>query len=164
MNSLASHPVQSPRTHTHSRPRSSAQLLGSDVEAAFPYFDGGRKEVNSAHAQASPHLTLALRVKSPDDTNTSTPSSLSNPAHTADPNTTPSPIPQPNQPKNAKPTPSKPQPKKPRPPANPQSKTQRDKERKRRAKARVVVEHVDVIGDAFWEARPWVLGGGTGGS
>ncbi len=37
------------------------------------------------------------------------------------------------------------------------SKTQREKERKRRAKASVVVEHVDIIKDEFWERRPWLL-------
>lgn len=56
----------------------------------------------------------------------------------------------------------------------PLSKTQAEKERKRRQKARVVVEHVDIIKDAFWDARPWILasssaslssnrGGRTGG-
>ena len=38
-----------------------------------------------------------------------------------------------------------------------QSKTQREKERKRRAKAPIVVEHVDIIKDEFWERRPWLL-------
>ena len=44
------------------------------------------------------------------------------------------------------------------------SKTQVDKERKRRQKARIAVEHVDIIGDAFWDARPYVLIGKRGGS
>lgn len=39
------------------------------------------------------------------------------------------------------------------------SKTQLDKERKRKMKAEIVVEHVDLIQDAFWEARPYILGG-----
>lgn len=43
-------------------------------------------------------------------------------------------------------------------PANPQSKTQQEKARKRKQKARIAVEHVDIIGDAFWEARPYLLG------
>lgn len=37
------------------------------------------------------------------------------------------------------------------------SKTQQEKERKRRAKAPIVVEHVDIIKDEFWERRPWLL-------
>ncbi|KAK6949259.1 Glucose-responsive transcription factor [Daldinia eschscholtzii] len=38
-----------------------------------------------------------------------------------------------------------------------QSKTQKDKDRKQRAKAKVVVDHVDIIKDDFWERRPWIL-------
>ncbi|KAH8154236.1 uncharacterized protein LAJ45_02004 [Morchella importuna] len=38
------------------------------------------------------------------------------------------------------------------------SKTQIEKEKKRAKKAQVVVEHVDIIQDAFWEKRPWILG------
>lgn len=38
-----------------------------------------------------------------------------------------------------------------------QSKTQMEKERKRKMKAEIRVEHVDLIGDAFWEARPYIL-------
>lgn len=38
------------------------------------------------------------------------------------------------------------------------SKTQLEKEKKRAKKAQVVVEHVDIIQDAFWEKRPWILG------
>ncbi|KAL1302674.1 hypothetical protein AAFC00_003038 [Neodothiora populina] len=38
------------------------------------------------------------------------------------------------------------------------SKTQREKDKKNRQKARVVVEHVDIIKDGFWEMRPWILG------
>ncbi|KAI0473826.1 tRNA guanylyltransferase [Xylariaceae sp. FL0804] len=38
-----------------------------------------------------------------------------------------------------------------------QSKTQQEKDKKRRSKARVVVEHLDIIKDDFWERRPWLL-------
>ncbi|KAI8961997.1 tRNA guanylyltransferase [Daldinia sp. FL1419] len=38
-----------------------------------------------------------------------------------------------------------------------QSKTQDEKDRKRRAKAQVLVDHVDIIKDDFWERRPWIL-------
>lgn len=41
--------------------------------------------------------------------------------------------------------------------ADPNSKTQVEKERKKRMKAEIVVEHVDIIGDAFWDARPYIL-------
>ncbi|KAF2140023.1 uncharacterized protein K452DRAFT_274677 [Aplosporella prunicola CBS 121167] len=44
----------------------------------------------------------------------------------------------------------------------PLSKTQAEKERKKRQKAKVAVEHVDVIRDEFWERRPWILSGRTG--
>ncbi|KAK4191805.1 tRNA guanylyltransferase [Podospora australis] len=37
------------------------------------------------------------------------------------------------------------------------SKSQADNERKRRAKARIVVEHFDIIKDEFWDRRPWLL-------
>ncbi|KAL8629439.1 hypothetical protein Q9189_004830 [Teloschistes chrysophthalmus] len=37
------------------------------------------------------------------------------------------------------------------------SKTQREKKGKSRAKAEIKVEHEDMIGDMFWEARPWLL-------
>ncbi|SMQ49811.1 unnamed protein product [Zymoseptoria tritici ST99CH_3D7] len=40
---------------------------------------------------------------------------------------------------------------------HPKSRNQVEKEKKRRAKARVVVEHVDIMGDAFWEKRPYIL-------
>lgn len=46
--------------------------------------------------------------------------------------------------------------------ADPTSRSQMEKERKRKMKAEVVVEHVDMIGDAFWEARPWILAGRRG--
>ncbi|KAF3021473.1 tRNA-histidine guanylyltransferase 1-like [Neopestalotiopsis sp. 37M] len=38
-----------------------------------------------------------------------------------------------------------------------QSKTQQENDRKRRAKARVMVEHLDIIKDDFWDRRPWLL-------
>jgi tRNA(His) guanylyltransferase len=37
------------------------------------------------------------------------------------------------------------------------SKTQEEKDKKRRAKARITVQHVDVIKDEFWQRRPWLL-------
>ena len=37
------------------------------------------------------------------------------------------------------------------------SKTQAEKDRKKREKARVLVEHLDIIKDDFWERRPWLL-------
>ena len=39
------------------------------------------------------------------------------------------------------------------------SRTQRDKDRKKRSKAKIVIEHVDIIKDEFWEKRPWILSG-----
>ncbi|KAK4542839.1 hypothetical protein LTR36_006215 [Oleoguttula mirabilis] len=48
--------------------------------------------------------------------------------------------------------------------APPTSKTQLEKERKRKQKATVAVEHVDVIGDAFWEAHPYILASKGGDS
>jgi len=39
----------------------------------------------------------------------------------------------------------------------PLSKTAAEKERKSRQKARVAVEHLDIIKDEFWERRPWIL-------
>jgi tRNA(His) guanylyltransferase len=38
-----------------------------------------------------------------------------------------------------------------------QSKTQAEKERKKREKAMVLVAHLDIIKDDFWERRPWLL-------
>lgn len=38
-----------------------------------------------------------------------------------------------------------------------QSKTQTENDKKRRSKARIVVEHLDIIRDDFWERRPWIL-------
>lgn len=43
-----------------------------------------------------------------------------------------------------------------------QSKTQAEKDKKRRSKARVVVEHLDIIKDDFWDRRPWILSGKPG--
>ncbi|TVY43460.1 tRNA(His) guanylyltransferase, partial [Lachnellula subtilissima] len=37
------------------------------------------------------------------------------------------------------------------------SKTQEEKDRKRRAKAIITIQHVDIIKDEFWERRPWLL-------
>ncbi|KAI9368095.1 putative tRNAHis guanylyltransferase [Aspergillus egyptiacus] len=42
------------------------------------------------------------------------------------------------------------------------SKSQQEKIRKLRRKAQVVVEHVDIIKDDFWERRPWILSGKPG--
>ncbi|KAL4939499.1 hypothetical protein BDV06DRAFT_198837 [Aspergillus oleicola] len=42
------------------------------------------------------------------------------------------------------------------------SKTQQEKLKKLRRKAQVVVEHVDIIKDEFWERRPWILSGRVG--
>ncbi|RMZ67403.1 hypothetical protein GMOD_00001320 [Pyrenophora seminiperda CCB06] len=41
------------------------------------------------------------------------------------------------------------------------SRTQKDKDRKKRSKAAVLMEHVDIIKDEFWEKRPWILSGKT---
>ncbi|KAH8596579.1 tRNAHis guanylyltransferase-like protein Thg1 [Bisporella sp. PMI_857] len=37
------------------------------------------------------------------------------------------------------------------------SKTQEEKEKKLRRKARVTVQHLDIIKDEFWDRRPWLL-------
>ena len=37
------------------------------------------------------------------------------------------------------------------------SRTQKEKERKRRMKAEIVTQHTDFIKDDFWEQRPWLL-------
>ncbi|KAF3032067.1 tRNA-His guanylyltransferase [Didymella heteroderae] len=42
------------------------------------------------------------------------------------------------------------------------SRTQREKDRKKRSKANIVVAHVDLIKDDFWEKRPWILSGKAG--
>ncbi|KAF9875791.1 tRNA guanylyltransferase [Colletotrichum karsti] len=38
-----------------------------------------------------------------------------------------------------------------------QSKSQAEKDKKKRGKARVVIEHLDIIKDDFWDRRPWLL-------
>ena len=43
-----------------------------------------------------------------------------------------------------------------------QSKTQFEKDKKKRAKARVTIEHLDIIKDDFWDRRPWLLSGKAG--
>ncbi|KAB5584763.1 Thg1 C terminal domain-containing protein [Coniochaeta sp. 2T2.1] len=43
-----------------------------------------------------------------------------------------------------------------------QSKTQMENDKKKRMKARVVVEHLDIIKDDFWDRRPWLLSGKPG--
>ncbi|QKX61872.1 uncharacterized protein TRUGW13939_09028 [Talaromyces rugulosus] len=42
------------------------------------------------------------------------------------------------------------------------SRTQQEKLRKLRRKAQVVVDHVDIIKDEFWQRRPWILSGKPG--
>ena len=42
------------------------------------------------------------------------------------------------------------------------SRTQSEKLRKEKAKARVVVKHLDIIKDDFWERRSWILSGKVG--
>lgn len=42
------------------------------------------------------------------------------------------------------------------------SRTQKEKDRKKRSKAKIVVAHVDLIKDEFWEKRPWILSGKAG--
>lgn len=42
-------------------------------------------------------------------------------------------------------------------PDSTQSRSQQDKLKKLRRKAQVVVDHVDIIKDDFWERRPWIL-------
>ena len=37
------------------------------------------------------------------------------------------------------------------------SRTQKEKERKRRMKAEIITQHTDFIKDEFWEQRPWLL-------
>ena len=43
-----------------------------------------------------------------------------------------------------------------------QSKTQQEKYKKARKKAQVVIEHLDIIKDEFWDRRPWILSGRPG--
>ncbi|KAJ5204750.1 tRNA(His) guanylyltransferase [Penicillium cinerascens] len=42
-------------------------------------------------------------------------------------------------------------------PEEKQSRSQQDKLKKLRRKAQVVVDHIDIIRDDFWERRPWIL-------
>lgn len=42
------------------------------------------------------------------------------------------------------------------------SKKQAESDRKKRAKARMLVEHLDIIKDDFWDRRPWLLSGKPG--
>ena len=42
------------------------------------------------------------------------------------------------------------------------SKTQLEKQGKAKAKAQIVVRHVDIIKDEFWDKRPWILSGKAG--
>ena len=42
------------------------------------------------------------------------------------------------------------------------TKTQVERMRKAKGKARIVVEHMDIIKDEFWERRPWILTGKPG--
>lgn len=42
------------------------------------------------------------------------------------------------------------------------SRTQAEKDKKSRAKARITVQHLDMIKDDFWERRPWLLSGKPG--
>jgi tRNA(His) guanylyltransferase len=37
------------------------------------------------------------------------------------------------------------------------SKTQAAKDSKKKGKARITVQHVDIIKDEFWDRRPWLL-------
>ncbi|MCJ1454116.1 tRNA-His guanylyltransferase [Mycoblastus sanguinarius] len=37
------------------------------------------------------------------------------------------------------------------------SKSQAEKERKRRLKASIIIQHIDIIKDDFWEGNPWLL-------
>jgi tRNA(His) guanylyltransferase len=46
--------------------------------------------------------------------------------------------------------------------SDPISKTQAEKIRKARRKARVVTKHVDIIRDEFWVRRPWLRSGKPG--
>jgi len=41
--------------------------------------------------------------------------------------------------------------------AEPLSKTAIERERKSRQKARIAMEHLDIIKNDFWERRPWIL-------
>lgn len=39
------------------------------------------------------------------------------------------------------------------------SKTQQEKQRRAKTKAQVVIRHIDIIKDDFWDQRPWILSG-----
>jgi len=43
-----------------------------------------------------------------------------------------------------------------------QSKSKAESDKKKRAKARITIEHMDIIKDDFWERRPWILSGKPG--
>ncbi|KAI7199512.1 tRNAHis guanylyltransferase [Hortaea werneckii] len=45
---------------------------------------------------------------------------------------------------------------------DPTSKSQMEKAKKRKQKARIAVEHVDIIGPSFWDAHPYILGTAAG--
>jgi tRNA(His) guanylyltransferase len=47
-------------------------------------------------------------------------------------------------------------------PEGKQSRSQQERLRKLRRKAQVVVDHVDIIKNDFWERRPWILSGKPG--
>jgi len=42
------------------------------------------------------------------------------------------------------------------------SKTQKEKMKKARQKAKIIIEHIDIIKDEFWLRRPWLLSGKPG--
>ncbi|CAK7273260.1 tRNA-His guanylyltransferase [Sporothrix epigloea] len=42
------------------------------------------------------------------------------------------------------------------------SKSRAENDKKRRAKARITIEHIDIIKDDFWDRRPWLLTGQPG--
>jgi tRNA(His) guanylyltransferase len=42
------------------------------------------------------------------------------------------------------------------------SKGANEKEKKAKAKAQIAIEHIDIIQDAFWNQRPWILSGNIG--
>jgi tRNA(His) guanylyltransferase len=37
-----------------------------------------------------------------------------------------------------------------------------EKQRKAKSKAKIAIEHVDIIKDEFWNHRPWILAGTAG--
>ncbi|KAJ5292043.1 hypothetical protein N7478_001294 [Penicillium angulare] len=47
-------------------------------------------------------------------------------------------------------------------PESQQSRSQQDKMKKLRRKAKVVIDHVDIIKDEFWARRPWIISGSAG--